>query len=447
MVMILIGTLPLPAASLRWIHLGAIGSGMAGLAIDGKTAYQKMPPGKATPWGSVAPGLHRFRVASGTNSGSDFELDIAEDQMITLVSVSDKNGDVQCRTFGLDKAQGEIFVLNMLPGATMSLPESNQKAIFGKGFWLPDDKPHTTISLVDGVGFSGKVDITRLGDMAKGPYLAVICSNSDAKPSLAILRNHDSLFETGDKSVVVPGELDALIKVVSEGNDVAVGRFEPAEINWEEVKSRIFWFNLAIDQSPCRLEIGDFPAMRRMPSGRGSGFVKWPAGDWKTDVVVERTNEKVGSGNFSLTPSGSIGLISSGGGKHPHRLLTLEGRKSEESGSGQKSQIRFVNALPAGALEAGVQYDPQPVTIRLEPGKTSEIFPLENGVFPGATIDFALGAADMPTTRIPPMRPMPPGDWVMVVHLDPETYASPVLTWVEMDKGAITSPSETHQDE
>lgn len=442
--MILMGNPPLSAASFRWVHLGTIESGMVGMAIDGKIAYRKMPPGKATPWGRVTPGAHRFQIASGENYGADFELEITEGQKITLVSVSDKNGDIQCRTFGLDKAQGEIFVLNMMPGTAISLPDSKQKAIMGKGFWLPDVKADTTVSLVDSEGFTAEVDFSRLGDKAQGPYLAVIFKNDDAKPNLAILRDQDSLLEMSDESIEIPGELVAGIRIIAEGNVPPAGSFDPSGVNWEEVESRIFWLNLMVDRDPCRLEISGFPAMRRMPAGRGSGFVKWPAGEWTTDIVAERTQKKLAGDNFSLSAKASIGLISSGGGKYPHRLLTLEGRSREENGSKGNPQIRFVNALPDGVIRAAIPYDPKPRTITWKPGETGEIIPLENGGFPGATIHFTLGAADSLISKIPHMRPMPPGDWVLVIHLDQESFATPVLTWVEMDKGAITFPtSET----
>ncbi len=42
---------------------------------------------------------------------------------------------------------------------------------------------------------------------------------------------------------------------------------------------------------------------------------------------------------------------------------------------------------------------------------------------------------------------MPPGDWVVVIHLDQESFAAPVLTWVEMDKGTITFPATPGADE
>jgi len=438
----------LPAASLRWVHLGTIDAGLVSLAINGKIAYLKMPPGKATPWGNISAGIHKFQIASEKNPGSAFELEITEKQKITIVSVSDKNGDLQSRTFGVDTPQGEVFVLNMLPGAMMSLPETNQKVIFGKGFWLPDDKTKTTVSLVDSEGFNGEVDFSRLGDSPKGPFLAIVCSDDAGKLNLSILRNRDSLFEMSDESIEIPDELLAGIRIISKGRELAAGSFDPSSTNWEEVESQIFWLNLTVEPDPCRLEIRGFPAMRRMPSGRGSGFVKWPSGNWDTDVVVERTNEKLADSKFSLAPKASMGLISSGGGKYPHRLLTLEGRSREKSGSDAKSQIRFVNALPDGVLRSIVQYDPKPVTITLEPGEIGDILPLEKGGFPGATLDFTLGAAQNKIIgRIPLMPSLPSGDWVVVIHLDQESFATPVLTWVEMDKGTITFPATPGADE
>ena len=450
LLLILIGAPSLSAASLRWIHLGTIDAGLVSLAIDGKIAYRKMPPGRATPWGNVSPGLHHFQIASEKNLGSVFELEIANNQKITMVSVSDKNGDLQCRTFGLEAPQEEIFFLNVMPGAMMSLPETKQKAIFGKGFWLHDDKAKTTVSLVDSEGFHAKVDFSRLGDAdtPTGSYLAILFSDDGGKPNLAILRDRDALFEISNKSIEIADELVAGIRIISEGNKVAAGSFDPADTNWEKVESQIFWLNLSIARDPCRLEIRGFPAIRRMPSGRGSGFVKWPAGAWKTDVVVERTNEKLASDSFSLSTKASIGLISSGGGKYPHRLLTVEGRSRGESRSVQKSQLRFVNALPDGVLRSIVQYDTEPVIITLDPGEIGDIIPLVKGSFPGAKLDLTLGAKkNQQIGKIPLMPTLPPGGWVVVIHLDQESFAAPVLTWVEMDKGAITFPAAPGGDE
>ena len=448
LLIIFIGTQSLPAASLRWVHLGTMDAGLVSMAIDGKIAYRKMPPGRATPWGNVSSGLHRFQIGSENHPGSTFELEITEKQKITIVSVSDKNGDLQSRTFGVDAPKGEIFVLNVLPGTMMSLPKTKQKVIFGKGFWLPENKAKTTVSLVDSEGFHGEVDFSRMDDAPRGSYLAILSRADDGKPNLAILRNRDALFEMSDGSIEIPNELVAGIRIISEGNVVRAGSFDPSVVKWEQVDSQIFWLNLTIGRDPCRLEIRGFPAMRRMPSGRGSGFVKWPAGDWDTDVVVERTNEKIATEKFSLSAMASLGLISSGGGKYPHRLLTVEGRSREESGSAAKSQLRFVNALPDGVVRSVVQYDPKPVTITLEPGETGDILPLEKGGFPGATLDFTLGATkNQMIGNIPLMRSLPPGDWVVVIHLDQESFSKPVLTWVEMDKGTIRFPATPGSDE
>lgn len=432
----------LSAASLRWVHLGTIDAGLVDLAIDGRIAYRKLPPGSATPRDKITPGLHRFQIGSGKNPDSAFELKITGEQKITIVSVSDKTGDIQSRTLGMDTPCGEIFVLNMLPNAMMSLPETQQKVIFGKGFWLPKDQAKTTIFLADSEGFKGEVEFSRLGDKSKDPYFAILSNNDDAKPNLAILRDRDSLFEMSDESIDIPGELKAGLQIISKGKILAAGSFDPSGVNWEEVQSQIFWLNLTIDRDPCRLEIGGFPAMRRMPSGRGSGFVKWPAGDWETDIVAERTNVKHANCKFSLSDKSSMGLISSGGGKYPHRLLTLEGRSREKSATPAKSQIRFINALPVGVLRSIVNYDPKPVTIILEPGEIGDKLPLVKGGFPGASLDFTLGASkNQLIGEIPAMRSLPPGDWVVVIHLDEESFAAPVLTWVEMDKGTVRFPS------
>jgi hypothetical protein len=445
---VLLGTNLLPAASLRWVHLGTADTGLAGLAVDEQIAYRKMPPGKTTPWGAIAPGLHRFQVASEKNPGSAFELDVQDGQKITLISVVDKNGDIHSRTHGLEKPQGEVFILNMLPGVMMDLPETEIKAIFGKGIWLSDIKAKTTVSIADAEGFRAEVDFTRLADTPLDSYLAILSAGDGGKPSLTMLRSRDSLFEMSDESIEIPSELAAGIRIISMGNIPAPGSFDPAGVNWDEVDSRIFWLNLMIDRDPCRLEISGFPAMRRMPSGRGSGFVKWPSGNWKTNIVAERTSTKLSDGSFSLSAKASMGLISSGGGKFPHRLLSLEGRPQEKSGEALTSRIRFVNALPDGVLEATIPLVSKPIELSLKPGESSEIVPIKDERFPGATLNYSLGATKKrPITKIPPMPKLPQGDWVVVVHLDQESFDAPVLTWVEMDQGSILSPDSRDSGE
>ena len=188
--------------------------------------------------------------------------------------------------------------------------------------------------------------------------------------------------------------------------------------------------------------------MRRMPSGRGSGFVKWPAGGWDTAVVVEATNEKLDTNKFTLSAKSSIGLISSGGGKFPARLMALEGRSRGKSSEPTKPQIRFVNALPVGVIRSVIPLEPEPLTLTLEPGTISEVITLENGGFPGAALDFTLGKAkNQKISNIPKMPSIPAGDWVVIIHLDQESFTSPVLTWVEMDKGAITTPGSVGGEE
>ncbi len=437
----LTGDLCLAAASVRWIHLGTINAGMVDMAINGKIAYRKMPAGKATPWGTVPPGLHHFQIGTRKNPGPTFELEITDTQKITIVSVSDDDGNIQSRTFGLESPQGNLFVLNAMPGTMMSLPETKQKAIFGKGFWVPEDTARWTVSLADSEGFEGEVDFTLETDSAQGPYLAIVSLGEDGKPSLAIMRDRDSYCEISSESVVIPDELTAGIRVISERNVPPPGSFDPDQVRWDEVESQIFWLNLGIERGSCRLVIRGFPAMRRLPSGRGSGFVKWPAGNWSTEVVAERTNKMIATDSFILDAKGSVGLISSGGGQHPHHLLTLEGRSRDESDSSKKSRIRFVNALPDGVVRAALPFKQEPVVVTMKPGEVSEIVYLEKGGFPGITLDLTVAnTKNRIIGKIPRAASMPLGDWVVVVRLDEETFAAPVLTWVEMDKGSITVP-------
>jgi len=444
----LLGTVQSHAASLRWVHLGTLDTGLVSMAMDGRVAYQKMPPGRITPWGNTQPGLRRFHIASAKSPGNPFEIEVEASHKITIVSVADKNGDIQSRTYGLEKPQGEIYVLNMLQGAMMSSPDPEQRVIFGKGFWLTDAAAKTTVTVADGEGFKAEVDFTRIGTASKDPFLAVLFHDDEGKPNLAMLRSGDSLFEMTNEEIILPDELTASIRVITVGNAPAAGSFDPSTTNWELVESQIFWLNLMIDRDPCRLEIRGFPAMRRMPSGRGSGFVKWPEGAWNTDIVVERTGEKIASDSFSLTAKSSIGLISTGGGKHPHRLLAVEGRPPAINDKPSQPQIRFVNALPAGVLRVSIPFKPEQKLLSLESGKSSEAFPIKEGGFPGATMDFTLGQTqNEPLKKIPSIPKMPEGDWVVVIHLHQESFDTPVLTWVEMDKGSIISPADQTQAE
>lgn len=433
----------LHAAALRWIHLGTHEAGLAGLAINGKVAYRKMPPGKITPWGDIPSGVQRFQIASEKNPGSAFELTVADKQRITLVSVSDKDGNLECRTYGLDEPRGEIFVLNMLTGKMLETPESEEKAVFGKGIWLREMKAKITFTLTDSEGFKAEVDFARIGEVQRDPFFAILSENDDGKPGLAILQESDSLFEMTDDAIEIPEKLAAGIRVISMGNVPAPGSFDPTGVNWETVDSQIFWLNLLIDRDPCRLEISGFPAIRRMPSGRGSGFVKWPAGAWRTDIVAERTNTKLATDGFSLSAKGNIGLISSGGGKFSHRLLTLKGRPPVKSGAPMATRIRFANALPDGVVGSTIPFTPEPVLLTLKPGECSEIFQPEKGRFPGVALNLTIGnVRNKLITKIPAIPTLPSGDWIVIIHLNQESFDAPVITWVEMDKGMIIEPSK-----
>jgi hypothetical protein len=257
-----------------------------------------------------------------------------------------------------------------------------------------------------------------------------------------------SVFEMTDESIEIPDKLAASIRVISMGNVPAPGSFDPTGVNWETVDSQIFWLNLLIDRDPCRLEISGFPAIRRMPSGRGSGFVKWPAGAWRTDIVAERTNTKLATDGFSLSAKANIGLISSGGGKFSHRLLTLEGRPPVKSEAPMATRIRFANALPDGVVGSTIPFTPEPVLLTLKPGECSEIFQPEKGRFPGAALNLTIGnLKNKVITKIPAMPSLPQGDWVVIIHLNQESFDAPVITWVEMDKGMIIEPSKQGGEE
>ena len=431
----------LHAAALRWVHLGTIEAGLVNMAIDGKIAYRNMPPGKSTSWGNVPAGLRRFQIGSEKNPGASFELEVTKDQKVVIVSVSDKNGDIQSRTVVLDAPEGEGFVLNALHNSMMGLPETENKVIFGKGFRIPIGKVKTTVEFSDGEGLKGALDFIRMGDPPKSPYLAILSSDDEGKTQLSVLRGHDSLFEIGDELIEIPNELVASVRIISERTVLGGGAFDHSLINWEQVESQIFWLNLMIGRDPCRLEIGGFPAMRRMPSGRGSGFVKWPTGGWETTVVVEATNEKLDTSNFTLSLKSSIGLISSGGGKYPARLMALEGRTRNKNPETAKPQIRFVNALPVGVMRCVIPHDPEKLILTIKPGEITEAVALEKGGFPGASLDLSLDKLkNQKFSNLPPMPSIPSGDWVVIIHLDQESFTAPVLTWVEMDKGSITTP-------
>jgi hypothetical protein len=435
--------LSLQAAELRWVHLGTIDAGQVNMAIDAKVVYRSLPPGSSTPWGKITPGLRMFQVGTAKNPGASFELEITREQRVVVVSVSDENGNIECRSLVLEAPEGEGFVLNALHHSMMGLPGTDNKVIFGKGFRIPISKAKTTIAFSDSEGLKGEMDFIRTGDALRSSYLAILSCDDEGKPHLSVLRESDSLFEISDEVIEIPNELTAAVRVVSQRNVPAQGAFDPMQINWEQVESQIFWLNLTVGRDPCRLEIGGFPAMRRMLSGYGSGFVKWPAGSWDVNVAVELTNEKVGVDRFSLSSKSSLGLVSSGGGKFPHRLITLEGRSRAETKEPAKPQIRFMNALPDGVLRSIIDSDPEPQTITMEPGKVSDVVPLIKGGFPGAALDLTLGAKkNKVIVKIPRMSNLPPGDWVVVTHLDHETFETPVQTWVEMDKGKIIAPSD-----
>jgi hypothetical protein len=449
LLLVILGSMSsLRAVALRWVHLGTVDAGLVSMVIDGKVAYRNMPSGNATPWGNIPPGLRRLQIGSVNNPGTPFELEITQEQKVVIVSVSDKSGDIQSRTVVLDAPEGEGFVLNALHGSMMSLPETEKKVIFGKGFRIPITKIKTTVSFSDSEGLKGELDFSRTGDAPHSSFLAILSSDDDGKPLLSVLRDRDSLFEISDGLIAIPNEMRAAVRVISGRNIPNKGAFDPLQVKWEEVESKIFWLNLTVGRDPCRLEIGGFPAMRRMPSGRGSGFVKWPAGAWETNVVVELTNEKVGASQFSLSSKSGLGLVSSGGGKFPHRLIVLEGRSRGESEAPAKPRIRFMNALPDGVLRSVISSDPEPKTITLKPADVSDVVPLIEGGFPGATLDLILGATkNQVIVKIPRMPSIPPGDWVVIIHLDYETFDTPVLTWVEMDKGTITFPESSGAEE
>ncbi|MFM2199865.1 MAG: hypothetical protein RLZZ505_3297 [Verrucomicrobiota bacterium] len=443
-----VSTPSLPAAAFRWVHLGTIDAGLVNLAMDGKVAYRKMPPGKATPWGNIPPGTHKFQIGTETNPGAPFDLEISAGQKIVIVSVSDKNGDLQSRSIRVDAPKGEAFILNAMHGAMMTLQQSGQKAMFGKGFQIPISREKNTVTFTGSEGLKGEVIFSRLADAPLDPYLFILCGDEDDKPQLCIHRDRDSLFETSDETLEIPGELVAVVRIISQRNVPIPGSFDPMLVKWDEVDSQIFWLNLTIGRDPCRLEIGGFPAMRRLPAGRGSGFVKWPAGQWDTNVVVEPTNEKVGTSRFSLYPKSGLGLVSSGGGKFPQRLTTVEGRSRGETQTSAKPQIRFLNALPDGELRTLVKSATEPLAITMKAGEVSSVVPLVQGGFPGATLDLTVGnKKNQNILTIPAMPTLPPGDWVVIIHLDQESLATPVITWVEMDKGSITVPTGPSGDE
>ena len=433
------GTPTAMAASLRWVHLGTIDAGLVDLSIDGKIVCRKLPPGKATSWGKIVSGPHTFLVSSEKNPGSPFELQIAMDQKVVIVSSSDKNGDLQCRTVLLEKPGDEMHILNLIPSSIMTYAAEEKKAIFGKGFRVPFHKQATSVTFTDSEGLEANVTFTRVAETSGEPYLAILSSDDDGKPQVSILRDRDSLFETSGKLIALEGELTAQLTVISKRRVPAADSFDPMQVQWDQVDSQMFWLNLMIDRDPCRFEIKGFAALRRMPSGRGSGFVKWPAGTWDTSIVVERTNQPLASGNFTLPANGRLGLISSGGGKYAHRLIKVPGR-TRKPNSTAKSRIRFVNALPAGVMRYVVPRDPEPVTDSVDPGKVSKIILLENNSFEGATLDLTLYEKNMVISKIPRIPKIPVGDWVVVAHLDQEAFEKPVLTWVEMERGAIESP-------
>ena len=85
--------------------------------------------------------------------------------------------------------------------------------------------------------------------------------------------------------------------------------------------------------------------------------------------------------------------------------------------------------------------DPEQLILTIKPGEITEAFALEKGGFPGASLNLSLDKLkNQKVSILPPMPSIPSGDWVVIIHLDQESFTAPVLTWVEMDKGSITSP-------
>jgi hypothetical protein len=208
--------------------------------------------------------------------------------------------------------------------------------------------------------------------------------------------------------------------------------FDPAAVDWSKVKSRVCWFNGYQTREGLNFACNGTVVFQREPSGALSGFVKWPAGKWEISVSGLRSGEL---GKFPLVVGerAKVFVLTTGAKGQALRSLVMA---SDLKAPVRLARVRVVNGFPAGTLRQAAGPDaPRPSAIT--PAECGAVLPTEDGWFGGATYAHSGGLqVVLPRSRLPV------GDWLAVCHLDHETGASALVTWVEIGSGRVVEPGE-----
>ncbi len=444
------------AESLQWIHLGVSKGGSVKLLINGEVVQKTSESKPILKKLEIAPGSQALRIETSENEGSPFELTVSSGVDTTLVSCIDPAGNILCRTILSEGQDGKIYVLNLIPKTIMSSLATEKKAIYGKGFWIKKSENRTSVICRNQDRSEVRLNLVFFGSETSEPTLVILSEDQAEVPNLTLFNPNRSFFESTNKSLSISNVLQADLSVITRNREFNENAFDPATTDWAEVSSYIFWLNLMIGRDPCRLEINEFSAIRRLPSGRSSGFVKWPPGKWTIDVVVELSDKTIITAPVNLNTKASTGIISLGGADHPHRVLILEGRSRQKSEAPSENRIRFVNALPVGSLVFQTTNSGELKTTALDPGEVGDALSLGPEGFGGAALRVKYDHKEPPIENLPtsirmgsisPIPKIPVGDWIVVVHLNRELSQIPAITWIEMDRGTITNPVSARSDD
>lgn len=436
------------ASQIRWLYLGSGEAGSLSLSVNGKPVYTRLGPESLTPYVEVPLGTNAIAITGSKIAKTTIQLSVKPDNRITIVSVADEDGNVRSRIFNPNTNEGNILAANMLYGSTMTVKGGNRGLNFGNGVWFTLEDKRETIQFKGANGFHLEAHFELEETYKDAKVFAVLHARRPSEVAVALFDGTSASLHLGQNVTVLPQHAKVTLDIIDDGNIIKPGSFDPTSTDWTTIHSRILWLNHTLGDNTYRLELGGYPALRRVLPGSDAGFLKWPPGQWPVKVISEQTGEEIGATSVSLGDRENLGLVSIGGEEFPHGFLQLEGRNIEEAGEDRKTRIRFVNALPTGILNVESSEGETLQKHLLKPAEVSQIVTLAGNLMPRTRFGLKDDTGEIHFVGDVPQRDdMPIGDWILVIHLDPITFEKPVLSWVDMDHGQIIAPPEPEIEE
>lgn len=431
------------APSILWIN-GLTGKfKRAELSLDKTTLYRQVPQGTICPWFRLPAGKATFEVTGSNNLNLTGDWEFPDNARVLFVTYG--NEQAASRTVILPAVPKPGFqIFNAVPDAMIQAGANDGPAArAGFSLAIPPDGM-ARLLFADGAVWSIGLTASGPDDKDRSMFLTLHQAKCDGV--------HDVMASLID---TISGKSDEWMLGTSGGReprDISQGGFrasfspapkqapppfDPVAIDWTKVKSQIAWFNATPHNQS--LSIGGMMVFRKLRAGSLANFAPWPSGTYDCESHTNPGN-RTGKTTFTLGETKRVVLISISQNNQKPRIIpikSLPGTTASASREKPKTIVRIMNGFPSGELVLPTRFE----GAKLESGAISK--PVDVDATTAATgfpDRLLLATPSGKGLSLQPKSPgfaTQPGDWVLLVFLNPSNPDALDYAWANFSNGTL----------